>query len=152
MESERQFRILLASNPQNEVALNNLACLVEDMGRETEAETLYEKALVLNPDYVEARNNYGVLLCKRKQYTAGIEQMEAATLSRPSCLPPHYNLGKAYFEVGNHQAAVRHWERYLKQDASRSAWVLRAERHVEEARNRLAASRSDPDNVSGKSR
>ncbi len=142
-QAERQFKILLAANPGNEIALDNLANLYQDLGKSSEAKALYEKALSLNPDYAEARNNYAVLLCLGKEYRAGIQELESAILAQPTCLPPHYNLGKAYYELGNHAAAARAWERYLELDKSRSGWVQRAERHAAEARNGFGRSRAD---------
>jgi len=136
-EAERQLKIVLAANPRNDVALNNLANLYDDTGRSGEARALHREALSLNPEYAEARNNYGALLCAAGEYRSGIEQLESAILSQPARLPAYYNLGKAYFELGNYAAAVRVWEKYLNQDTSRSGWAQRAERHSGEALARL---------------
>jgi len=136
-EAKRQFRMILASNPRNEIALNNLANLLHDQGRVKEARDLYERALALNQDYAEARNNYGVLLCAGKQYVPGIQQFEAAIRSRQDFPAPLFNLGKAYFEIGNDPGAVRAWDRFLETGPERSAWVFRAERRSAEARQRM---------------
>ena len=141
-EAERQFKILLASNPRDEAALNNLANLYHDLGKLDEAKALYEEALSLNPNYTDARNNCGVLLCEMRQYEAGIGHLEASVLADPTFIPAYYNLGKAYFKLGNDAEAIVAWDEYLKRDKGSNGWVLRAKRFSSEAQARLAKSRS----------
>ena len=142
-EAERQFRILLASNQKNEAAMNNLANMYQDTGKFREAKELYVQALAANPDYAAALNNYGVLLCTAGEFDAGIGQLKASILHKPEYMPAYYNLGKAYFTVGNHAEAVRAWSTFLKHDRSRSAWVLRAEKHSAEALQHLGRTESN---------
>jgi Flp pilus assembly protein TadD len=44
------------------VAHNNLGVVLKDLGQLDDAVKSYEKALTLNPDYTEARNNLDIVL------------------------------------------------------------------------------------------
>lgn len=58
-DAERSLRHLLSLDPNNALALNNLAMLRSMAGDEDEAMTLLERAVVSDPEFVEARINLG---------------------------------------------------------------------------------------------
>lgn len=84
----------------------------------------------------EARRHFrrGMDLIAAEQYVEGIAELEEAydTLPHPVVL---YNLGRAHYELGNLDAAIDHFERYLESDPADRAEV---EGFIEDLRARLA--------------
>ena len=128
---------LLRCYPDDEAALTNLGNLYLDLGRLQEARKALQKAVARAPDYVHARNSYGVLLCKSGEFPRGIKEFEAAIRLDEDYLAPRFNLGEAYFRLGSYRAAVDCWERFLARDAGGTGWTARARHHSEDARRLL---------------
>ncbi len=67
-----------------------------------------EKALGLNPDYVDARNDLGIALLRLGKRTDGKAQL-AKAFSDPQCPTPEvtaWNLGQAFFEEKEYNEAL----------------------------------------------
>ncbi len=66
------------------------------MGQKPAAMINYRKAVELQPDYPEARNNLGLLYHEARDYDAAIEQYLAALDGFPDYKEAYLNLGNAY--------------------------------------------------------
>lgn len=68
----------LEQDPKSFEAHNVMGVLLEQDDNFEKAEQSYQKALSLNGDYPQARNNYGVLLFRLKRYKEAMAQLDIA--------------------------------------------------------------------------
>ena len=100
--------------PQNPIAENNLGNALAARGEFGEAIDHYQKALEINPDYVEAHNNLGLALAGRGQVNAAMAQYRKALEIDADCQQAHNNLGLALAGRGQFDEAIAHYRRALK--------------------------------------
>jgi len=67
LESEKHYQIVLSESSSNVAAMNNLAYIKLRKGQLKTAEALVDKALALNPDYVQALLNKAAIAKIRQQ-------------------------------------------------------------------------------------
>ncbi len=113
-EAEQTLRDALLLEPGNAVALELLGTVLADLGRFDEAREILLQAIDRSP--LQAGCYYDVARCRR--FTPAdaplIARMEAA--ADMAALPPaprsrvHLALGKAFDDLGNHEAAARHFD------------------------------------------
>jgi tetratricopeptide (TPR) repeat protein len=63
-ESVKLNREIVAANPKNAIAYNNLGVALEGLNRIGEAMDNYQKAVNINPNYSDAKNNLARLNAK----------------------------------------------------------------------------------------
>lgn len=76
--------------------------------------TSFRRAVELDPEYAEARNNLGVQFLLAGNYPEAIEQLRAATALSPSWGKPHLNLGDALRATGQFEQAISELQRALQ--------------------------------------
>jgi predicted O-linked N-acetylglucosamine transferase (SPINDLY family) len=81
-------------------------------GQMDQAIAHYERALSLNPDYVEAHNNLGLALATQGRMDQAIAHYERALSLRPDALI-HNNLGNALAAQGRMDQAIAQYEHTL---------------------------------------
>lgn len=74
----------------------------------------FRRAVELDPEYAEARNNLGVQFLLAGNYPEAIEQLRAATSLSPSWGKPHLNLGDALRATGQFDQAIAELQRALQ--------------------------------------
>jgi tetratricopeptide (TPR) repeat protein len=74
----------------------------------------FRRAVELDPEYAEARNNLGVQFLLAGNYPEAIEQLRAATALSPSWGKPHLNLGDALRATGAYEQAITELQRALQ--------------------------------------
>jgi tetratricopeptide (TPR) repeat protein len=94
-EAEAECRRRLAQRPGHPETLNNLANVLEDLGRPDEAETVYGQAIAARPDFAEAHYNLGLLLQRRRRLDEAEHAYRHALELRPQLFLAHNNLGAA---------------------------------------------------------
>ncbi|HVU33122.1 MAG TPA: tetratricopeptide repeat protein [Opitutaceae bacterium] len=104
----------LAQRPANAQACFQVALADERLGRRDEALALYGKAVAIFPDYVEARNNLGNLLCQVGRPGEAVPQFEAALRVRPNEAATHNNEGGALIALGRPAEALSHYLRAVE--------------------------------------
>jgi tetratricopeptide (TPR) repeat protein len=97
----------------------------------------YEKALELDPNYAEARNNLGAIYYAKRNYNRAIKEYNRALKLSPNSASIYSNLGTAYFAKKNYKEALSCYQKALDLDPEvfehRSNYgVLLQERTVEE--------------------
>ena len=116
-----ELEAALKKDPQNafylkgmSVAYSQLAdkCRPEDSGCRNghlkKAVAAAQKALVANPDYVDARNDLGIALLRLGKRTDGKAEL-AKAFADPQCPTPEvtaWNLGQAFFEEKEYNEAM----------------------------------------------
>ena len=95
----------------------NLANLIKmDPARQVESYELYQKALSMKPDFVEAHMNKGDLLLKMNKTQDARLSFEKAIQYKPDYTDAHFNLGTAFVQLGDRKEAERCYRRALSMD------------------------------------
>lgn len=76
----------------------------------------YRKALRIDPNYVEARVNLGVMLARARQIDQAITEYQTALSMDPNHAPAHYNLGNAMSILGRRDEAMLTYREALRSD------------------------------------
>ncbi|MDQ1328991.1 MAG: type pilus assembly protein PilF [Candidatus Poribacteria bacterium] len=124
------FETALQVDRNYRVGYKNLGDVYGDLGNFDEADKVYQYALNIDPNYTEALNNRGVLLCRRNQVGNGIQAFLEVLKNDKSNLEARYNLPLAYEYSSQLDKAQDTWLTYLKFDAE-SNWAVRAREHLE---------------------
>jgi len=93
--SEAQWRALIGLQPQAALPRFNLAKLLESLGRQAEAVTLYNEGLRINPEYYPARHALGWLCLQMDSLPAAIHHLELAVRQKPRSLEDRLALAQA---------------------------------------------------------
>ncbi len=97
-------------------ALNNQANALHAQGHSLQALELFDRALALEPDFVEAYSNRGNALRRLKRFNDAMASYDAAIALRPDYGPAHNNLGLVWQELGDYEAAIACHDRALAID------------------------------------
>jgi len=73
--------------------------------------TSFRRAVELDPEFAEARNNLGVQFLLAGNYAEAIEQLRAAIALSPSCSKTHLNLGDALRATAQFEQAMSEFQR-----------------------------------------
>ncbi len=110
MPKGKSFRVA----PSHINVYYNLANLVKiDPARLQEAYSLYQKALSMKPDFVEAHMNKGDILLKMNRTKDARLAFEKALQHNPEYADAHYNLGTTYIQLGDKSEAEKCYRRAL---------------------------------------
>ncbi len=86
------LRKLQEANPGKPQETYDRARQFHKEGRLEEARRLYEESLRLDPGYVDALNNLGVIFIRKRDYVAAQRSLEKAVRLKPKYAEPFYNL------------------------------------------------------------
>ena len=107
----------------NVKALYERARVFHKRGRLQEAMRLYERTLSLNPEYVDALNNLGVIHIQNRRYSAARESFAKAIRLRPDYVDSHYNLACVHALEGAVSQSLIHLKRAVSLDQSVKDWA-----------------------------
>ena len=82
-------------------------------GLGAEAAAMYKAGLILQPDSLDLRNNYGGVLLSQGQYPAALEQFKVAYGEEPDSPVVNKNLGLLFLKWGDAPQAAHFFERAL---------------------------------------
>lgn len=99
-------------------AFINLGTIFFHLRRFGRAEELYRRATEIDPGYVLAFFDLGNVLDELERPDESIQAYEQAVALSPNYADAHYNLALAYERKGEHRAALRHWQAYVRLDRS----------------------------------
>jgi tetratricopeptide (TPR) repeat protein len=94
------FRKVLESQPNNAIALNNLAFLLAENGQAAEALKYAEKAVELAPDKPDFEDTLGWVLYRKGLYATAVTHLKSA-VSKGGGTREQYHLAAAYFRTGD---------------------------------------------------
>ena len=83
-DAEKEYKIALALNPNEEMAHYNLGLIYANENKYTEAETEYQKEIAINPYYDNVYYNLGILYWQEKKYDAAILNWEKTLQINPN--------------------------------------------------------------------
>ena len=102
------YRALLAATPEHADYHHTLAGLYRRLGRLDEALRHFEKALEIDPDFAEARINFGITLAAQGRADEALGHFRRAVEARPDYADAHFNLGAALYMVGDKAGGFKH--------------------------------------------
>jgi tetratricopeptide (TPR) repeat protein len=111
-------------NPVLPELQNNLAVVLEDLGRPGEAVGRYREALRLRPDYCDALGNLGNALRSLGQSAEALASYRAAIACDPGQPDAYYNLANSLRGEGQWREAVENYRKLLAlRPAHLSGWI-----------------------------
>ena len=124
--AEREFKKVLAADPDNAPAHNNLGNAYLRQGRLEEAISSYKKAVKLDVNLGLAYSNWGYALEALGDVKKAVKLYAIATRVTPGDAWPHNRLGEIEMKRGNRAKALEHWRRGAAIDpgseAARNLW------------------------------
>ncbi len=112
------YEQIIARDPGYAPAYINLGTLFFHMRRYSRAEELYRQATETDPGYVLAFFDLGNVLDELDRPEESIAAYLRAVELAPRYADAHYNLALAFERKGEHRAALRHWQAYVRLDRS----------------------------------
>ena len=111
-DAETLLRSVIADDPSCGEAYVTLGQILAEAGQSSEAAESFERGISLDPDMVAAWHHFATSTKFTARHTDHVARMEAS-LQRPDLSPPqrqsiHFALGKAYDDLGDYPAAMRH--------------------------------------------
>jgi tetratricopeptide (TPR) repeat protein len=108
-------------------------------GRLEEAKRLYEETLQIDPGYVDALNNLGVIFIGKRDYVAARRSLEKAVRLKPRYAEPFYNLACLNAIRGDIKLALAQLKKAVSLDPTVRDWArkdtdLESLRHLPEFR------------------
>jgi tetratricopeptide (TPR) repeat protein len=94
-------------------------------GRLQEAMRLYRKTLSLDPNYMDALNNLGVIYIQSRMYPAARESFAKAIRLKPDYVDPHYNLACLDALQGRLRQSLAHLKKAVSLDQSVKEWAIK---------------------------
>ncbi len=143
--AEKQFREVLALDPQNGSALNYLGYMFADQNiRLQEAEELIEKAVAVEPNNGAFLDSLGWVYYRQNKLKEAEEQLNRSLqmISRDPTI--HDHLGDVYFKQGKLKEAIAQWQASLAEWSSSAPSdrepddVAKVQKKLDGARVRLA--------------
>jgi len=83
------------------------ACKAKDKGQPEQSIAHLEKALEIDPDYMEAHVNLAAAMLRKGQVSQAVPHLERAIELDPAAAPAYLNLGIAYLNQGRNEDAAR---------------------------------------------
>ena len=109
-----QAKTLVAEYPSSSLVWNILAVGQKKLGQLADAEKGFLKAVELNPTFVDAYYNLGLVLQEQGKLDEAIAAYQRALEIEPAYAEAHYNMGNALTEQGKLDEAIVAYRRTLK--------------------------------------
>ncbi len=114
-EARQYYEAVLRLNPNDAVALNNLAFLIADLGGDLDqALTLAQRAKQLLPNLAEVSDTLGWIYLKKNLSDNAIDIFQQLVTKQPNQSTFRYHLGLALSQKGDRMRAVRELQQALK--------------------------------------
>lgn len=113
-EAKQQYFAAIKSNPKMSLPYNNLGVIYQQDGLHEKANTLFEKAINLDPGFADAYYNLsqGASYNKEPAFVDKIEGLlKQENLSVGNEIICHFALGKIYDDIGLYDQAFSHYQK-----------------------------------------
>lgn len=128
--AQRQLEKAFAADSRYAPAYDMMGVLLQQEGSRLnleKADQYFKKAIMLDKDFDQAHNNYGVYLSQMKRYKEAAAQFEiaGAALGYEGRIGALENLGRTYLQLNDHPAAAKAFLRAL--DGNRNSVIAHIE-------------------------
>lgn len=96
---------------------------LDKKGRFQEAKKLYEEIIGLDPGYIEALNNLGIIYIREKDYTAARRSFNKAILLNPGHVESYYNLACLHAIEGEVKQGLVYLKKATSLDNAVRGWA-----------------------------
>jgi tetratricopeptide (TPR) repeat protein len=93
-------------------------------GRTEDAEIYYKKVLELDPGYVEALNNLGVIYIHKGDYESAVSSLKKAIRLRPGYVESYYNMACLYSIKSEAEKGIIYLEKAVDLNGDVKKWAL----------------------------
>ncbi len=116
--AQQRFSQALANAPENSASWYSMGYFWEVMGDNAKAEPYYKKAISVDPQNGNAKNNYGTFLCHTGRYQEGIKQFQAAIHSAGylNQTGAYENMGLCAMKIPDYKMAKKYLTRAVSQN------------------------------------
>ncbi len=117
-ESAELYQRLLTHEPDNLIAINNLAWIMcEEQGKYQQALELAQEGLKIAPNYIDLIDTRGVTYYRLGQFNKAVQDfttcIELYPKGLPSTVASHFHLARAFAGLGQRDKAVEHLNQTL---------------------------------------
>ena len=113
VEALAMVKKLLKSQPKNIIVLNIAGVCAQSLGKQSEAEETFRRAITLCPDHADAYFNLGGLLKEQDDLVGAEETYRRAIFLRPDYADAHFNLGNLLKKQQHFAAAEETYRRAI---------------------------------------
>ena len=134
--------------PHPERISHNLGLVSEKRGKLNEAETFYQEALNLNPNFFISQMRLGQVLQRLGKSRESLQQFAKAAQTCPVCFDPINALATSFIAMGNQEKATQVLKSYMKvqgvapKDKARAKQLIRNGGNVSNAKSPPAQTKS----------
>lgn len=115
---EAEIRAQLEKTPGDPDLLFSLGNALYDQGRRQEAQSNFEKALAIKPDFVKAMVNLGVVLNESGKSEEALKHFESALAVSPKDVTVICNKGQALYALQKYSQAVELYQQGIRLDSN----------------------------------
>lgn len=114
--AEADFHVLVEKSPEDPRLWTSLGFARFQQGKLMSAREAFRKALVLDPEFVEARNNLAWVDHKEKKFEEALRAFDAVLAGHPDYRPAH--LGRAYTlrDMGDLRGSIQSYKKLIEID------------------------------------
>lgn len=123
-QAENHYKTILADQPDNVLALNNLALLYAQQNN-PQAIELAKKAFDKSPDAPAIADTYGYILVKQGKAADGLAILEKAATAAPTANDIQFHLADAYAANNNKAKAIEILDAIVKLDFAEKVQAVR---------------------------
>ncbi len=113
----------MAEDPSGKGELYEKASNLLKLGRFQEAKKIYEAVVSLDPGYVEALNNLGVIYIREGDFDAAKENLEKAVRLNPRHVESYYNMACLCAIKGDSEQGLEYLKKAVSLDSSVKEWA-----------------------------
>lgn len=108
------FEHTLQVTDKNSIARYNLGVAYRHLGNDRQAIENYDKAIKINPNYVEARTNRGLVYAALGNDKQAISDFDKAIEINPTYAEAYYNRGISFRRLGNGRQAIGDFDKAIE--------------------------------------
>jgi tetratricopeptide (TPR) repeat protein len=123
------YERVLELDPEHAAAHINLGTLYYNRQDYKAAEEHYRRAIEIDPRYALAQFDLGNVLDETGRVEEAIQTYLTALQLAPTYADAHYNLALAYEKIKEPRKALKHWQAYVKLDAT-GPWSVHARTQI----------------------
>jgi len=112
-EAIDEIKVLNEDYPNVALLFNILGACYKALGQLEVSTKMFERAIVIKPDYAEAHNNLGITFMQLGQLDAAVKSYEKVLAIKPDYAEAHNNLGNILRELSQLDMAVKNYEKAL---------------------------------------
>jgi len=119
-EAQQAYQAALKADPNNGVALNNLAFLLADTGGDLDQALTYaQKAKQLLPNLAEVSDTLGLIYLRKNLSDDAVDIFKELVSKQPNTAIFHYHLGMAFSQKGDRPKALQELQQALKDNPTK---------------------------------